>query len=55
MQFFHQTPGLEVRIPSGFHQPGKMSTQDPSGNGTTFHRQQQQPVPWRSSGTHWET
>jgi hypothetical protein len=26
MQFFHQTPGLEVRIPPGFHQPGRMST-----------------------------
>ena len=60
MQFFHQTPGLEVRIPFGFHQPGRMSTetpfsQDPSGIGTTFHRQQQQPVPWRSSGTRWAT
>jgi hypothetical protein len=27
--FFHQTPGLEVRIPSGFHQPGRMSTETP--------------------------
>ena len=58
--FFHQTPELEVKIPSGFHQPGRISTetpfsQDPSGIGTTVHRQQQQPVPWRSSGTHWST
>jgi hypothetical protein len=27
--FFHQTPGLEVRIPSRFHQPGRMSTETP--------------------------